>query len=379
MPHKYSIEQVYRYGPKTSESEFEKIIKYFESTAEYVLFDQNEDRKSKLKEMLQRISTLEKIETNAKNSVKRPVEETVIVGPPDAKKRKIETFELPNEIWLKILKYLDTKDVFQSFALVCKNFNQLTKTPTALNYLQIEKNIYESKHYHQLIKVVKRSKNLTCIKIEGDYSNYIKHIVNNGFKFCPRLKSLLIHTSKPHYNSLSLTPKCVEILVENSHKLENLELKRVEFKTNEDFAKLSELTNLKSLLVSKAFHNWNKRKVEPIAKNCSKLEKVRFDYVDARNDKSDLHGFFSNIKNSLKSLTIDKVAGYGISKKDTFLKNVALCKKLEEIKFPDARFLTDFGLDVISQLPKLKNLELNNLGEIHYCDLNTFFMMFNAL
>ena len=36
------------------------------------------------------------------------------------------SIHLPNEIWLKIINYLKTKDIFRRFALVNKLFNQLT-------------------------------------------------------------------------------------------------------------------------------------------------------------------------------------------------------------------------------------------------------------
>ena len=50
--------------------------------------------------------------------------------------------ELPNEIWLKIIRFLETKDVFCNFALVCKHFNSLTLLPTAIKRFSIDfKNI----------------------------------------------------------------------------------------------------------------------------------------------------------------------------------------------------------------------------------------------
>ena len=380
MPRKESIEKVLPYESGTTDAEFEKIVKYIEITAEHVLFDQkqNEDRKSKFKEMLHRISTLDNIETSSKNFVKKRTAEEIFVGT-NAKKRKIETLELPNEIWLKILSYLDTKDVFLNFALVCKKFNQLSKSPTAVKSLTF-KDVMSPDHYKQIVKVLKRSKALTCIKFEGYYSMYIRHIVDRGFKSCPKLKSLLFHTTKSlgiYHGSLSLSPKCVETIVNNSQKLERLELRRVDFNRDEDYVKLSDLKNLKSLLIRCN----DKRKdwaIKSFGKNCKKLEKVTLDRIHSyyTHTQSDLHAFFSNIKSSLNSLTINKVrtTGPSQSKSDLFLKNMDLCEKLEEIKVLNAHFMTDFGLNVIALLPKLKILELNNLGEIYECDLNSFFM-----
>ena len=41
----------------------------------------------------------------------------------------IKKTELPNEIWLKIINCMKTKDLFKNFILVCKQFNTLTMDP----------------------------------------------------------------------------------------------------------------------------------------------------------------------------------------------------------------------------------------------------------
>ena len=73
------------------------------------------------------------------------------------------SIHLPNEIWLKIMNYLKTTDIFGSFALVDKHFNQLT---LAINYLQV-KNIEgnPSKHY-DVLKVLSRCEKLIEFSIE---------------------------------------------------------------------------------------------------------------------------------------------------------------------------------------------------------------------
>ena len=72
-----------------------------------------------------------------------------------AKKRKLENMKLPNELWLKIMNYLSTKDVITNLALVCKNFNSLTKD---VKYLQL-KNI-SVLQYESAINFLKTSKHL---------------------------------------------------------------------------------------------------------------------------------------------------------------------------------------------------------------------------
>ena len=52
--------------------------------------------------------------------------------------RAKRSVHLPNEIWLKIINYLKTKDIFGSFALINKYFNQLTPDISVIKYLQVK-------------------------------------------------------------------------------------------------------------------------------------------------------------------------------------------------------------------------------------------------
>ena len=62
---------------------------------------------------------------NTKMSMKRS--ENFEDGPQIVKKKRMECKKLPNELWLKIMNDLNTKDLFTNMALVCKNMNSLTK------------------------------------------------------------------------------------------------------------------------------------------------------------------------------------------------------------------------------------------------------------
>ena len=83
------------------------------------------------------------------NSIKRTIEDNNIGS--QAKRIKLNTLELPNEMWMKILSYLQFKDVFGNFALVNKHFHALTLHPSAVKYLHLQdskiknkKKIYET-------------------------------------------------------------------------------------------------------------------------------------------------------------------------------------------------------------------------------------------
>ena len=78
--------------------------------------------------------------------------------------QNVEMPKLPNEIWLKIMSYLPCKDLFGRFALVNKHFHELSLDPSALKHLQIE-DIENELQFKNLMKVVKRSKNLKGISV----------------------------------------------------------------------------------------------------------------------------------------------------------------------------------------------------------------------
>ena len=79
------------------------------------------------------------------------------------KRSKLEIerkFELPDEVWLKIMKYLKTKDLFSNFGLVSKHFNNLTKDPNILIYLELKDFIAfkTEKHKNEMIKFLNNAK-----------------------------------------------------------------------------------------------------------------------------------------------------------------------------------------------------------------------------
>ena len=42
-------------------------------------------------------------------------------------KKFFDCKKIPNEVWLKIMNYSNTKDLIKNLTLVCKNFNSLAK------------------------------------------------------------------------------------------------------------------------------------------------------------------------------------------------------------------------------------------------------------
>ena len=83
--------------------------------------------------------------TNA-SSKKRSQKTEIII--PD-KKLKLDhgnRIELPEEIWLKVINYLKTQDLFQNFALANKYFHGLSQDTRAVKSLLL-KNIDDKTKY----------------------------------------------------------------------------------------------------------------------------------------------------------------------------------------------------------------------------------------
>ena len=114
---------------KASKKDFDKAIDEFCKFSKDVFAGSDENRKLQLLDGMKSLM-------NPKSSVKRPIE--VADNDSEAKRLKLTAFELPNEMWMKIMSHLKNKDIFKSFALVNKHFHALTLDPSTVKYLELE-------------------------------------------------------------------------------------------------------------------------------------------------------------------------------------------------------------------------------------------------
>ena len=126
----------------------------------------DEEAKKKLRENLHEITEICQIsndKTKPKTSISRKRPETFeneIDEIQISKKNRLECKKLPNEIWLKILNYLNTQDLLTNMALVSKNFNNLTKEVKFLEF----KDITELE-VNSVIKLLKNFKHLKEVTV----------------------------------------------------------------------------------------------------------------------------------------------------------------------------------------------------------------------
>ena len=90
-----------------------KVVSMFKRNQDLVTKEIDEVQKSKNKTLGSR---------KRSGTLQNEIREVQIV-----KKAKFECKKIPNELWLKIMNYSNTKDLIKNLALVCKNFNSLAK------------------------------------------------------------------------------------------------------------------------------------------------------------------------------------------------------------------------------------------------------------
>ena len=160
---------------KLCQNDYLKVIKGMQKFVNDIAKGNNRDLQDDLLKNLQKFVKVAQLSVNSKgNEVQKRSKksENETDDKDSTQKRtklKIERkSELPDEVWLKIMKYLKTKDLFSNFGLVSKHFNNLTKDPNILIYLKLKDFIAfkTEKHKNEMIKFLNNAKKLTEIKIK---------------------------------------------------------------------------------------------------------------------------------------------------------------------------------------------------------------------
>ena len=178
-------------------SQVELTVKLFENFVQNVIDGDNENEKAYLFEKLKnlpemfktsRISVKRKAETHPIDIVDLTEEISVQIIP--TKKLKVSP-QFPDEIWLKIIGFMKTKDVFGGFALTCKHFNSLSRDTRAIKVLNLKK-IKSKEHFEMVMEVARNSKNLIEFTIDKLYKKSTNVMFHMNFlrTFNPKLETL---------------------------------------------------------------------------------------------------------------------------------------------------------------------------------------------
>ena len=153
----------------------DSVLRGIQKFAKDIFSGNDEVAKKKLCKDLHEITKI----CHCSNKVKKNKNQTLMGGKrltnfendlKSSKKKKLECKKLPNELWLKIMNYLNTKDLMTNMVLVCKTFNSLTKD---VNYLEL-KDITELK-FDSAINFLKTTTHLKEIRISTRFTSYLQN------------------------------------------------------------------------------------------------------------------------------------------------------------------------------------------------------------
>ena len=266
--------------------------------------------------------------------------------------------KLPDEVWLKVMSYINTKDLFQTVALVCKHFHNLTMDGDSVKFLKVT-NISNNKLFKKVQQILKHAKSLKGFKIDIDSTLDKNKKIQNEFlnKLCIQaltingnLKSLGVHQFG--YKNAQLKTETWDCLIQHGKELQHFELG---FLKEIPFGNFKNLKKLKSLTMKRVkFADFKPNDLMSLAKNCTNLEILKIDVydrpeVDLASMNQAFNIFFMERQSTLKSFT----RAYTFF--TNMLTNLSLCQNLEEFECNrELLFLDD--LDMIYALPNLKKL-----------------------
>ena len=269
---------------------------------------------------------------------------------------------LPDEVWLKIMSYIKTKDLYHNVALVCKRFHNLSEDGDAVKFLKVT-NISNNKLFRKVQQILKQSKSLKGLKIDIDSTLDKNKKIQKEFlnKLCVQALTTngnlkLLSIKQFGYKNATLFTETLDCLIQHGKELQHYELA---FLKQIPFAHVKNLKKLKSLRIRRVnFADFDPNDLVSLAKNCTNLEvmKIDIDSITVSNLlnvssalRSAFDVFFMERQLTLKSFT-DTTDLY-----TTMLTNLSLCQNLEEFECKRRIVFLD-DLKTIYALPNLKKL-----------------------
>ena len=281
------------------------------------------------------------------------------------KTAKLECKKLPNELWLKIMNYLNTKDLINNVSLVCKNFNSLTKE---VKYLEL-KNITEL-DFESVMNFLKITRHLKEISVTTKSKNtkLMNQLLNQALKSSKCIQSIKLLPTRYLGDSIWSNHKLhgFKKITNYCRELEHLHIRDVVLDSSKVISQIAQNTMLKSLKISMTSYGMDGKftpeNVLEFANNCQNLEDIKiYINIDSTNITQANHAFdvfFNSKKQTLKSFSINRA----VAKSEDWdldgscvLEKLDLCQHLEELslKYLNIEKLT---LESIINLPKLKTL-----------------------
>ena len=151
-------------------SDFDQALQVMDNFVKNVLNGPDKNQKRKMIEKLERYYDISRILLDN-----------------DQNRRGIQV-PVPNEIWLKIMNYLDTKDIFGSLSQVNKHLNILSRDSSIIKSIDLMKISDETKFQNKL-KILKLSRNIRHITVMS-WDPTMKGLLGQIIGRNPKLRSL---------------------------------------------------------------------------------------------------------------------------------------------------------------------------------------------
>ena len=354
--------------------DFESSLKSIETFIQIVVCGQDENKKSRLRKKLYHFLQI----TNNPSSITRKRASNLDF---EVSQKKIKSdcegkVKIPNEVWTKIMNYLPTKEIFQNFGLVSKQFHSLIGGIKYLQFRNIDDNVNLCK---KILEIVNNCKSLALLDLDIPHTPYVvnkskarkmSQFVYQAINICQRLKSLKIS------GICYINRDFIGILKQFGNHFEHLVFERIQ--TNPEV--LIEISKLKSLKLLKlcdlnVYSNsftindqinelniFNPQIINALATSSNQLESIDFQYGSIDPEVSNaLNKFFSEKKDTLKRVGLRNFITpfcHGPDKKCETFGNLNLCKNVQELS---GNLVHTHDLQHI-QLKKLKYINTTDIA-----------------
>ena len=290
--------------------------------------------------------------------------------------------KFPNEIWMKVMSYMKTEDVFGSFPLVCKRFNDLTNDSRSIKYLliknigQTSKNSSDSSFskpskeetisFSKILRVLKRSSQLVELSIHFCNELFMKGFVKQALHTSKSLKSLKItnnfidpYVLVPYGTTTRYALDNVELSKSQLEKLEFI-MTDVSHHTMNEICKIKTLKSIR--VTNRGQRLFTAEIINQLANADNQLESIEIDDThwpyEINDSKTALNHLIDKKRSTLKCIKMFGLimpCNNGDPMKTPCVNlNLSLCQNLEEF---DGE-LHDHDKEMISKLLSLKKLRL---------------------
>ena len=360
---------------KFDQKYFSKTIKNFGKFVTKVLSGTNEEQKKMLKVNLQAFQNLcdshEMVNQNGdKNNEREAHNDESVIRKESVGKRQSDSnievshehrnkqvkldpkrkVELPDEIWMKILSYVNSTDLFQNVTLVCQRFYNIHRS--AVQYLEIESfSLQNKRQFKSAKRILSQCNSLKLFKIKWMETrtgnpklmvSYMNEMIKQVLVSAPNLKMLGYPTVHDHqFMSSHLETKTVEAIGTLGKQLEHLEVDHALF--FEGFN--SNFNDLKSLFLKNFTSSSD---ISSLSKKCPKLESIRLDFLRILENENISIKVFEDFFSKM-ALTALKEVSFQSLFNNQLLRCISQCNKIVKFKAFDCN-ITEFGFDCISKM-----------------------------